>query len=186
MNHILRLNAGANHADSVSRPLATALIDGLAAKGPVEVTTVELSEGMPMVDAAWIAGDSAAAILTEAFISQLEAADTLVISAPIYNFSVPAALKAWIDQIAKAGRTFAYTGPGQVEGLLKNKKAYVVITAGGVTLGSAWDYASPYLRHILGFVGITDVEFIDASGLATDAEGSISNARSQISDLLAA
>jgi FMN-dependent NADH-azoreductase len=186
MTRILRLNAGANHADSVSRPLATALIDGLAAKGPVEVTTVELSEGMPLVDAAWIAGAPEAAAATEAFISQLEEADVLVISAPIYNFSVPAALKAWIDQIAKAGRTFAYTAPGQVEGLLKNKKAYVIITAGGVQMGSAWDYASPYLRHVLGFIGITNVEFIDASALATDAELSVSNAHAQISQLLAA
>lgn len=186
MTKILRLNAGANHADSVSRPLATTLIDGLAAKCPVEVTTVELSEGLPFVNAAWIAGEAATAAITEALIAQLEAADVLVISAPIYNFSVPAALKAWIDQIAKAGRTFAYSGPGQVEGLLKNKKAYVVITAGGVTLGSPWDYASPYLRHVLGFVGITDVEFIDASGLATDAEQSIRNARAQITSLLAA
>jgi FMN-dependent NADH-azoreductase len=186
MTRILRLNAGANHADSVSRPLATALIDGLAAKGPVEVTTVELSEGMPLVDAAWIAGEPEAAATTEAFISQLEGSDVLVISSPIYNFTVPASLKAWIDQIAKAGRTFQYNGPGQVEGLLKNKKAYIVITAGGVTLGSEWDYASPYLRHVLGFVGITDVEFIDASGLATDAETSIKNAHAQIADLVAA
>jgi FMN-dependent NADH-azoreductase len=186
MTRILRLNAGANHADSVSRPLATALIDGLAAKGPVEVTTVELSEGMPLVDAAWIAGEPEAAATTEAFIAQLEASDVLVISSPIYNFTVPASLKAWIDQVAKAGRTFQYKGPGQVEGLLKNKKAYVVMTAGGVTLGSEWDYASPYLRHVLGFVGITDVEFIDASGLATDAEASITNAHARIADLLAA
>ncbi len=186
MTQILRLNAGANHVDSVSRPLATALIDGMAAKGPIDVITVELSEGLPFVNAAWIAGDATATAASETFISQLEAADVLVISAPIYNFSVPAALKAWIDQIAKAGRTFAYTGPGQVEGLLKNKKAYVVITAGGVTLGSAWDFASPYLRHVLGFVGITDVEFIDASGLATNAELSVSNAHAQIAELLAA
>lgn len=186
MTNILRLNAGANHADSVSRPLAAALIDGLAAKDPVVVTTVELSEGIPFVDAAWIAGDADAAATTEAYIAQLEAADVLVISAPIYNFTVPAALKAWIDQIAKAGRTFAYTGPGQVEGLLKNKKAYIVVTAGGVSLGSAWDYSSPHLRHVLGFVGITDVEFIDASGLALDAEQSVRNAHAQITSLLAA
>lgn len=186
MIQILRLNAGANHVDSVSRPLATALIEGLAAKGPTNVTTVELSEGLPFVDAAWMSGDAATTATSEAYISQLEAADVLVISAPIYNFSVPAALKAWIDQIAKAGRTFAYTGPGQVEGLLKNKKAYVVITAGGVKLGSAWDFASPYLRHVLGFIGITDVEFIDASALATDAQQSVSNAHAQIAQLLAA
>ncbi len=186
MTRILRLNAGANHADSVSRPLATALIDGFARKGPVDVTTVELSEGLPFVDAAWVSGEPTAAAISDAYIAQLEAADVLVITAPIYNFSVPAALKAWIDQIAKAGRTFSYVGPGQVEGLLKDKKAYVVITAGGVKLGSEWDFASPYLRHVLGFVGITDVAFIDASGLALDPEQSVSGARAQISTLLAA
>ena len=89
MIQILRLNAGANHVDSVSRPLATALIEGLAAKGPTNVTTVELSEGLPFVDAAWMSGDAATTATSEAYISQLEAADVLVISAPIYNFSVP-------------------------------------------------------------------------------------------------
>lgn len=186
MTNILRLDAGANHPGSVSRPLATALIDGLSANGPVHVRTVDLSEGMPFVDSGWIAGDPDAEATSEAFIAQLEEADVIVITSPIYNFSVPAALKAWIDQVAKAGRTFAYRGPGEVEGLLKNKKAYIVITAGGVALGSPWDYATPYLRHVLGFVGITDVEFIDASALALDPEQSVRAAHEQITALVAA
>jgi FMN-dependent NADH-azoreductase len=190
---ILRLDAGANHAASVSRPLATALIEGLSAKFPVELTTVELSEGVPFVDARWIAGtrsksptapEAEAAAVSDAFIAQLEWADVLVITAPVYNFSIPAALKAWIDQITRAGRTFRYTGPGQAEGLLRDKKAYVVIAAGGVKLGSPADFAAPYLRHLLGFIGITDLEVIDASGLALDPEATVAAARERVSELI--
>lgn len=191
---ILRLDAGANHVGSVSRPLATALVEGLSAKFPTEVVVVELSDGVPFVDALWLGGtrgesptatETQAAAVSDAYIAQLESADILVITSPIYNFSVPASLKAWIDQITRAGRTFRYTGPGRAEGLLKNKKAYVVITAGGVQLGSPADFASPYLRHLLGFIGITDLEVIDASGLALDPGATIAAARERVSELIA-
>jgi FMN-dependent NADH-azoreductase len=162
---------------------------------PTEVTTVELSNDVPFVDASWIAGtrsetptgpEAQAAATSDAYIAQLAAADVIVITAPMYNFSAPASLKAWIDQVARAGRTFRYTGPGQAEGLLKNKKAYVVITARGVELGSQWDYASPYLRHVLGFMGIINGEVIDASGLALDPDATLAAARSRVDELIAA
>jgi FMN-dependent NADH-azoreductase len=194
ITHILRLDSGANHAGSVSRPLATALIDGLSSKGPTEVTALDLSAGVPFVDANWLAGargqsleapHAAAAAVSDAYIAQLEAADILVITSPIYNFSVPASLKAWIDQVTRAGKTFRYTGPGQAEGLLNGKRAYVVMTAGGVRLGSPGDFASPYLKHLLGFIGIADVEVIDASGLALDPQATLEAARNRIVELTA-
>src|SRR5690606_7995661 len=100
-------------------------------------------------------------------IGEIEAADTIIITAPIYNFSIPASLKAWIDQVARARRTFRYTEVGS-EGLLKGKRVYIVFVSGGVPLGSEVDFASAYLRHILGFIGISDVEFIAADGHQKD------------------
>ena len=85
----------------------------------------------------------------------------LVIGVPIYNFGIPAKLKAWVDMIARARKTFRYTSSGP-EGLLKGKKAFVIVPSGGVPVGSPVDFATPYLRHALEFVGITDVEFIGA------------------------
>src|SRR5690606_6043276 len=92
---------------------------------------------------------------------------TCALPISIYNFSIPASLKAWIDQVARARRTFRYTEAGP-EGLLKGKRAYIVFASGGVPLGSEVDFASAYLRHILGFIGISDVEFIAADGHQKD------------------
>jgi FMN-dependent NADH-azoreductase len=106
--------------------------------------------------------------VSDALVAELEAADVIVIGAPIYNFSIPAVLKAWIDMVARAGVTFRYGEDGP-EGLLNNKKAYVVMASGGVPIGSAMDFASPYLRHLLGFIGIHDVEFISAAEVKEDS-----------------
>ncbi len=85
----------------------------------------------------------------------------------IYNFSVPAAFKAWIDQVVRSKVTFRYTENGP-EGLLENKKAYVVIASGGTQVGSDIDFFSAHVRHILAFIGISDVTFIDSSGIGRD------------------
>lgn len=102
-------------------------------------------------------------------IAEVEAADTIVIAAPMYNFSIPTTLKAWIDHIARAGRTFRYTAQGP-EGLLKNKKVIAVVSRGGFyTAGQAaapMDFQEPYLRTVLGFLGLTDVTFVEIEGQA--------------------
>ncbi len=92
-------------------------------------------------------------------------ADIVVLGSPIYNFGVPAAVKAWIDMIVRAKEAFHYTREGP-EGLLKDKTAYIVLTSGGTKAGSEIDFAWPYLRHVLGFVGITDIHLI-----ASDLKG---------------
>ena len=109
--------------------------------------------------------------------------DVIVIGAPVYNFSIPASLKAWIDMIARARLTFRYTDSGP-EGLLKGKKAYVVVATGGVPVGSPVDFATPYLRHALAFVGITDVEVIAADRLNSQREESMDAARARIAELV--
>jgi FMN-dependent NADH-azoreductase len=113
--------------------------------------------------------ERAAVAFADTLIEEAEAADTIVIAAPMYNFTIPTTLKAWIDHIARAGRTFRYTAQGP-EGLLKNKKVVVVVSRGGFYTGdspaAAMDHQEPYLRTVLGFMGLTDVTFIEVEGQA--------------------
>ncbi|HEY3642841.1 MAG TPA: NAD(P)H-dependent oxidoreductase, partial [Xanthobacteraceae bacterium] len=118
-----------------------------------------------------------AAALADALIAEIEAADTIVLAAPMYNFSIPSTLKAWIDHIARAGRTFRYTAAGP-EGLLKGKKVFVVTGRGGFYSGDSparsLDFQEPYLRALLGFLGLTDVTFIHVEGLKVSPEAAAS------------
>ncbi|KAB0287198.1 FMN-dependent NADH-azoreductase [Vibrio fortis] len=123
--------------------------------------------------------------LSDTLIEEIKAADTLVIAAPMYNFTIPTQLKNWIDLIARAGVTFTYTENG-VKGLIEGKKAIVVTTRGGIHKDAATDSVTPYLRTVLGFVGITDVEFVYAEALNMGedaAEKGISEAQSKLAEL---
>ncbi|HCG6616527.1 TPA: FMN-dependent NADH-azoreductase [Vibrio parahaemolyticus] len=123
--------------------------------------------------------------LSDTLIEEVKAADTLVIAAPMYNFTIPTQLKNWIDLIARAGVTFNYTENG-VQGLIEGKKAIVVTTRGGIHKDSPTDNVTPYLRTVLGFVGITDVEFVyaEALNMGEDAASKgISEAQSQLSTM---
>ncbi len=106
---------------------------------------------------------------SDALIAELRRADVVVLGLPMYNFGVPSQLKSWIDHIARGGETFKYTEKGPV-GLLTGKKAYVLAARGGLYAGSPADTQTSYVRNILGFLGITDVEFVFAEGLAISAE----------------
>lgn len=114
-----------------------------------------------------------AVAFADALIAEVEAADVIVLAAPMYNFTIPSTLKAWIDHIARAGRTFRYTASGP-EGLLKNKKVFIVTGRGGLYSGESparvLDFQEPYLRGVLGFLGLTDVTFIHVEGLAISPE----------------
>ena len=102
--------------------------------------------------------------LSDSLVQELKWADILVLSTPIYNFSIPASLKAYFDLVARAGLTFKYTENGPV-GLLQNKKAYIVMSSGGTEIGSDIDYAGRYVKHFLAFLGIFDVTFINLDQL---------------------
>ncbi|MGA8619029.1 MAG: NAD(P)H-dependent oxidoreductase [Candidatus Sulfotelmatobacter sp.] len=122
-------------------------------------------------------------------IEELQAADTIVIGAPMYNFAIPSSLKAWIDQIVRMGKTFGY-GPSGARGLLGKKKVIVVAARGGAyekgTPGEKFDFQEPYLRHILGFIGLTDVTFIHAENQAREGAGpSLTAAAEEIGRLVA-
>jgi len=192
---VLEVSGSGRQADSVSRRLSQDIIAALESRhGDVDVTRRDLADGIGLVDEAWIAANFTAEeertaaqrerlATSDALVAELQQADVVVIGAPIYNFSVPAALKAWVDMIARARLTFRYTENGP-EGLLQGKKAYVVIASGGVAVDSAVDFATPYLRQVLRFVGITDVEVVAADQLNQKADAAIDAARVQIADLI--
>ena len=129
------------------------------------------------------------AALADRLIEEIEAADVILLAVPMYNFSVPSTFKAWIDHIVRAGRTFRYGAEGPV-GLLQNKKVFVVASRGGVYssgAGKSMDFHEPYLRGVLGFIGLKDVTFIHAEGLAISPEtaaGALDGARAAIAELL--
>ncbi|MBK5541108.1 FMN-dependent NADH-azoreductase [Pseudomonas sp. TH05] len=187
---------------SASRQLSHNVVAAWQAADPsVEVTYRDLaSDAISHFSAATLlaAGTSAelrdAALQHEAELSastlaEFLAADAVVIAAPMYNFSIPTQLKAWIDRIAVAGQTFRYTEAGP-EGLCGNKKVVVVSTSGGLHVGQATGVGhEDYLKVMLGFIGITDLEFVRAHGLAYGEEvrsKALSDAQAQIEEQFAA
>jgi len=192
---VLEISASGRRNGSVSRMLTAEIIEALEIReGNVSVTQRDLSNGVSVVDEQWInanftpdeerSSDQQDVLReSDALVAELQSADVIVIGSPIYNFGIPAALKAWVDKIARARMTFRYTDNG-AEGLLKNKKAFVIIASGGVPVDSPVDFATPYLRHALGFIGITDIEVIAADQLNGHADKSIDAARIRIADLV--
>lgn len=165
---ILRIDASARTTGSASRNFADAVLAELA---PTSITTRDLADGVPQISAGYVSGtfkpasdrtDEEVAALAEsdALLAELQAADTLVIAMATYNFNIPASLKAWIDQVTRAGIAFRYTETGP-EGLLSGKRALILRASAGTPTGSAQDFATPYLTFMLGFIGITDVTFLD-------------------------
>ncbi len=121
--------------------------------------------------------------ISNELIAELQQADTLVLGVPMYNFSVPAYLKQWIDYVCRAGVSFRYTENGP-EGLTAVKRAFIVTASGGTQIGSDMDFASRYLEHICRFLGVSEVIHIDASGSKGSTEAVIKAARQQIDSLL--
>jgi len=176
MTHILHIDASARQTGSATRALSAAAVARLA---PADATIArrDLAPGLPVIDGDWVAATFTPAdartdeqrrtlALSDQLVVELEAADIVVIGTPIYNFAVPAALKAWIDQVARVGRTFRYTDAGP-EGLLTGKSAVIAIASGGTPIGSEIDFASGYLKHVLGFLGIKDVTIVTEASLDT-------------------
>jgi len=190
---ILRVDSSARYTNSVSRQLTDELIGQLKEQHTdVEVVVRDVAKGLPFVDEAMVSAyNTPAEDRTEAqqellqpsneLVEELQAADVLIIGCPIYNFSVPAALKAYIDLVARAGLTFTYSSDGP-KGLLRDRKTYLIITSGGTPVGSEIDYTSGYLKHILSFLGITDVEIFAADSLSRTGSEKLNQVQKQIAD----
>ncbi len=193
--NVLAINSSAKKDGSISRTLTADLLRALEDRhGDVDIVERDLADGLPFIDSAWVEANFTAdedrtdrhrqtLAGSDALVDELKSADVIVIGAPIYNFSIPAVLKAWIDMITRARLTFRYTENGP-EGLLTGKKAYVIVPSGGVPVGSPVDFATPYLKQALGFVGITEVEFIGAKGADRGNREALDSARSRIAKLV--
>ena len=193
--HILRLDSSMRTEGSFSRDLTDRVMARLA--GPqTEITVRDLAaETVPAIDAEWIGANftdpaerseaqRAKLAHSDRLVAELKAADTLVIGVPVYNFSVSAALKAWIDQVVRARETFRYTAEGP-EGLLTGKRAVLVIASGGTPLGSGIDFATGYLHHILGFLGFSHIDVVNAGELKMDEPAARARAEADIAALAA-
>ena len=193
--NILHVDASARTQGSVSRTLSQSVVDKLSAPDTQVVKRDIGLTPLPILTEDWVGANFtpdenrspeqvAALALSDTLIAEIEAADTLVLGVPIYNFGVPATFKAWIDLIARARKTFKYTDNGPV-GLLEGKKAYVVIASGGTPSGAEIDFATPYVRHVLGFLGIHDVTVIAADQLMVAGDTKIVVAQNEIAALAA-
>ena len=193
MTHtVLHIDASARADQSVTRELSAEILRQLNAD---TVIRRDLVAPLPAIDATWIGANftpdadrsddqKAILALSDELLAELEQADTIVIGAPMYNFSITTSLKTWIDQIARAGRSFRYTEAGP-EGLLTGKRAIVAIATGGTPVGADYDFVTGYLRHILGFVGITDVTVIAADQILAGLDEKMAAAKTQIEALAA-
>ena len=192
---VLRIDSSGRRDQSSTRALTDNLIDALEDRyASVEVVRRDLALGMPQVDQDWIeanftpdeernASHRQQLSYSDGLVDELKAAEVIVIGVPIYNFGVPAALKAWVDMVARARLTFRYTENGP-QGLLNGKKVYLVVASGGVAVDSDVDFATPYMRQALRFLGITDIEVVAAAQQNMHGDESISVARAQIADLI--
>ena len=193
MSNILFLKTSPKNEGSISTELGEYLVNQLTSVSKSTVTKRQLDEEIPFINQQIINGlyvdDSQKTVeqkealkLSDTIVEDVNNHDTIVISTPIYNFSAPAVLKAWADMVARVNKTFSYTENGPV-GLLKDKKAYVVISSGGTKVGSEIDFFTPWMKHFLKFIGITDVEFIAADQLMGDDGTKLQLVKNQIDQL---
>ena len=190
---IYQIDSSARKEGSTSRALAKKLLDKIK-KPDDEVVYRDLDDEMVFVSGLTESGmkieekdqtehHKKMFELSDKLVKELKESDIIIISAPIYNYGPPATLKAWSDLVARIGETFKFKENGRREGLLRNKRAYLVITSGGTKLNSKEDFLTPWLKFILNFFGIEKVDIISADQMALDYEKSIRDAETQISNI---
>ncbi len=200
MSTILNINASLFSEDGQSSKLAReflrvwrrsnpgdVVIERDLAKNPVPHLTGERFQAFLTPEAERSPEQQAAVADSDALIDEIRGADVVVLGLPMYNFGIPSTLKAYFDHVARAGITFRYTDKGPV-GLLENKQAYVLATRGGLYAGTAKDTQTEFVRNFLNFLGIRDVEFVYAEGLAGSGNGKLqamARARDAIQQLAA-
>ena len=187
---IYQIDSSARKEGSTSRALAKKVLEKIKKPGD-EVIYRDLNDEMVFVSGLTESGmnidekdqnenHKKMFKLSDQLVKELKESDIIIISAPIYNYGPPATLKAWSDLAARVGETFRFKPNGRREGLLKNKKAYLVITSGGTKLNSSEDFLTPWLKFILNFFGIEKIDIICADQMALDYDKSIKDAEKQI------
>lgn len=189
---VLHIDASARTENSISRDLSARIV---ARFEQDNIIRRDLASPLPLITSQWVGANFTPAgdrdelqrdtlALSDQLIAEIEAADVIVIGVPIYNFSVPAVLKAWIDLIARAGVTFEYTANGP-NGLMTGKRVVIAVASGGTKVGSDIDFATGYLRHMMGFIGIANVEVVAADQMAIEPEATLQAAKDAIEALAA-
>ena len=187
---IYQIDSSARKQGSTSRALAKKLLDKIK-KPDDEIIYRDLDDEMVFVSGLTESGmkiekkdqtdyHKKMFELSDKLVNELKESDIIIISAPIYNYGPPATLKAWSDLAARVGETFRFKPNGRREGLLKNKRAYLVITSGGTKLNSKEDFLTPWLKFILNFFGIEKIDVISADQMSLDYGKSIKEAEKQI------
>jgi len=190
---IYQIDSSARKKGSTSRELAKKLLNKIKKQGD-EIIYRDLDDEMLFVSGLTESGmkideedqteyHKKMFELSNKLVKEIKECDVIIISAPIYNYGPPATLKAWSDLVARVGETFKFKANGRREGLLKNKRAYLVITSGGTKLNSNEDFLTPWLKFILNFFGIEKVDVVSADQMALDYEKSIKNAEKQIENI---
>ena len=190
---IYQIDSSARKKGSTSRALAKKLLEKIK-KPEDEVVYRDLDDEMVFVSGLTESGmkiekkdqtehHKKMFELSDTLVKELKESDVIIISAPIYNYGPPATLKAWSDLAARVGETFRFKPNGRREGLLKNKRAYLVITSGGTKLNSNEDFLTPWLKFILNFFGIEKIDIICADQMALDFKKSIKEAENQIKNI---
>ena len=190
---IYQIDSSARKQGSTSRALAKKLLDKIK-KPDDEIIYRDLDDEMVFVSGLTESGmkidlkdqtehHKKMFELSDKLVKELKESDIIIISAPIYNYGPPATLKAWSDLAARVNETFRFKPNGRREGMLKNKRAYLVITSGGTKLNSNEDFLTPWLKFILNFFGIEKIDIICADQMALNYEESIKNAEKQINEI---
>lgn len=195
--NILRIDASASVSTSNSKKLGDRLIEQIGRQfASTKVQQRDLNYDLSFINEAWVSANFTQVdqrsdeqkqrlAFSDELIEELRQADHIVLTTPMYNFGIPASLKAWVDLICRAGVTFQYSADGPV-GLLKGKSVDIVITTGGVPLQSPVDFVSDYLKQVFRFIGIEQINIIAADQMNVDAETSFNRALDQIEHRIAA
>ena len=190
---IYQIDSSARKKGSTSRDLAKKLLNKIKKPGD-EVIYRDLDDEMLFVSGLTESGmnidekdqteeHKKMFELSDKLVKELKESEIIIISAPIYNYGPPATLKAWSDLAARVKSTFKYSSNGKQIGLLENKKVYLVITSGGTKIGGKEDYLTPWLKHVLNFFGIKNIQTISADQMAINYDKSIKDAEKQINEI---
>lgn len=192
---VWHIDSSGRNEQSHSKRITQQFVDSLAKKTKIESNGLNVSAGLPFLTDTMIksyftpddqrtAEQQLAITASNEIVKSAKESDTWVIGVPVYNFSMPAAFKAFIDLLFRSKETFEYGKTGPI-GLLENKKVFVVVTSGGTEIGSEVDFLTPWLTHCLGFIGIKDVTFIHADKYSSEKDEEIALAIDSMTSALA-